>query len=143
MRKYLKFILSIIILAVILQPLLKLNNIDINAFEPISTVMETPEEPHRDSVESIQEVQIISLFKQKLKSNIISIIWDINSELDIKEITIHVFENINKKNFGEIHSVDIRLIGSSGNESDKTKIVNEVAQMLDVSNGKISVRINE
>ncbi len=142
MRKYLKFILSIIILAVILQPLLRIDEIDINAFEPITSEMDQ-EESNSDLIESVQQVQIINLFKQKLESSIINIIWDINSQLDIEEISINVFEDIDKKNFGEIHSINIILIGKTANEVQKTEIVYRVAEMLDIPKRKISLRIIE
>ncbi len=142
MRKYLKFILSVIILAVILQPLLRMNNIDIDAFEPIISEA-VQEESNSDSIESVQQIQIIGLFKQKLKSSIINAIWDINPRLDIEEVSIKVFEDINKKNFGEIHSINIILTGNTANGAEKAEISGKVAEMLNISKGKVSVRINE
>lgn len=141
MRKYLKFILSIIVLAVILQPLLTINEVDINAFEPMNDYEEI-QINQEEEIESIQNVQVISLYKQKIKSEVISIIWETNTEVDIKEISIMIFEDISKRNFGEIHSIDIHLIGRLSSR-DKEIIIQKIADKLNLSQSKISIRINE
>lgn len=141
MRKYLKFILSIIVLAVILQPLLTINEVDINAFESMNDY-EYIQMNQKTDIESIQNVQVIGLYKQKIKSEVISLIWETTSEVDIEEISIMIFDDINKRNFGEIHSIDIHLIGLL-NQRDEDIMIQKIAERLNLSQRKISIRIDE
>lgn len=142
MRKYLKFILSIIVLAVILQPLLDINDIDINAFANMNIYDESElNDIESNSIESVQQLQIINLYKEKIKNEINIIIKNTLPEAEIQEIIIHIFDDVNKKNFGEIHSIHIRLNSTFMNETDASRIIKEIANALGTSEKKISIKI--
>ncbi len=143
MRKYLKFILSIILLAIILQPLLEYKEIEYNAFADIDYSDENEATADTQEIAAIQNIQIVSVFKQKIKNEVSVIILGILPDSEIQDIKITIFENVNKKNFGDIHSIYINMTCVGYDASDKEQILDAISEKLNLSKRKISINIHE
>ena len=139
MRKYLKFILSIILLAIILQPLLEYKEIDYSAFANTEYYSQYEEAAESGELAAIQNVQIVSVYKQKIINETSKIIQDTIPESEVRDIKIKIFEDSNKRNFGEIHSLYIDLVFSEFTASDEDELIKALSERLNLSKRKITI----
>lgn len=141
MRKYIKFILSIILLAIMLQPLLEYKQIKYSTFEDMYFIDDIEDTIENQELATIQNIQISSVYKLKLKNEISTIILDILHDSEIKDIKIKIYENVNRKNFGEIHSIYVDMTNINHDSSHKEQMIKAISEKLNLSKKKISINI--
>ena len=141
MRKYVKFILSIIFIAVILHPLMDFKNIEIDRMFTENMEEGYEKELEVEDVENIQQIQIVDLYKHKVKDEIECIIKEYSPEVIIKDVEVNIYENASKKNYGNVHSIDISLGDSI--ENNHERIIEGIATRLDVSKNKVKIRVSD
>lgn len=143
MRKYLKFILSIILLAIILQPLLEYKDIKYSAFTELDFTNESEKEVETQEIATIQNIQIVSVFKLKIVNEISGIVYQILPEAQIQDIKVAIFENVNKKNFGDIHSIYLDIASKNHNDANEQELLDAISKKLNLGKRKISINIHE
>lgn len=138
MKKYLKFIFSVIILSVVVFPLYELKNIEISTFAEPYNYSEADENQIK-RLDGIQTVQISEIYKSKIKEKIRELVIGEYPELKIKSVDVYINEKIDKKDFGEISAVVI-WIDKNQESAYKEKIRNIISKNLNISREIILIR---
>lgn len=125
-----------------MQPLIKLNTADKNVFVPLYNSEEITDNWEIKDIETVQQVQIIKMYKQRVESAISAIISESSNNTEVTDISVYIHEDINKKNFGEIHSIEIKLIGYL-KDTERIKLIKEIAESLEIADNKITIKITE
>lgn len=99
-------------------------------------------EPYVKDVENIQQIQIIELYKYKVKEEVSSIIEKESTSATITNIEVNIYENTNKKNFGDIHSIEIS-IRDKLEKNDEKIIIENIASRLDIARNKIKINVSD
>lgn len=125
-----------------MQPLMKFDFAEKNVFVPLYNSEKINDNWEIKEIESVQQVQIIKLYKQRIESAISAIISQSSYNTEVTDISVYIHEDINKKNFGEIHSIEIMLVGYL-KDTERIKLIKEIAESLEIADDKISIKITE
>lgn len=136
MRKYLKFILSIMILSAVIYPLYELKDIEISAFAGPGDYTESDENQIK-RLDSIQGVQISEIYKTKVKEKVTEIIHNKYPDIQINRIDIYMNDDVEQKNFGSISTLVINLSNLVAEPED---IRAAIAETLNISKDMISIK---
>ncbi|MFA5528339.1 MAG: stage III sporulation protein AF [Peptostreptococcales bacterium] len=140
MKKYIRFILSIFFITVLLHPLMDYKNIEIAGLFMEGMGEEYISEYNVKDIENIQQIQIIDLYKYKVKEEIESVLEEESPVATIKHIEVYIYENVSKKNFGDIHSIEISM-GERLEKDTEKRILNNIASRLAVASSKIKIKV--
>lgn len=145
-RKYIKFVISLIILFVIINPLLELKKIDYtnmiyDSFWEADSTNTITSFSQSDEFVNNQYTQIIEIYKNKLCNNVKKIITTNYPNTNINNIRINIDESINSKNFGEINAITIYINNSYNNQHNNINenIIKTISKEYDIPQDKIKL----
>lgn len=135
MKKYLKFIFSLVILSVILFPLNKGVEPALDAFEPISTKQSSLSEPSVAALKRTQTMQLARVIQEKARTEINNLARNEFPDISITSIEIYLNEEIQDPDYGQVRWVVIQT-EPLGHEKE---FQNQIAETLKISASQIRI----
>lgn len=120
MKKYLSLILGFVVMLVILNPLVNMINSKedlANEFFKISNQLNKEEYTFvSKNIETKQQKQLLSLYKKRLKSDIVN---RIENKYEVKVLDVAIDLEDNKEKMGEIKGMKVSIMEKAGSAYEK------------------------
>ncbi len=123
LKRYINMIAGLLIIIVIINPFINLLSKDINIErEVFSNIMNSnmKNNSYEKGIEEIQNQQVINIYKESLKKEIIDLIVS-KTPYSISDISLEIIEDQDKDDFGKIQSVILILSDNIEQEDGKSK----------------------
>lgn len=167
MKKYVKLVLGLLIMAVILKPVMSLRDADFNLSADIFSYQgkldQSSLKKQAEYYSKGQEAEIIKVYKQNLESRMEQQIR-LETESQDAKVSIDVDEDKDSERYGEIKKVSISIekqvnqitkvdkirIGESSNESQKeeekyesnySELLEKISSMYGIDKDKIEIKL--
>lgn len=139
MRKYIKFIFSIMILGVVISPLVNLGSLGeqletdvVAAAGDVQDDMDTV-----SNLEQVQWVQMEQVYKTKLETQVAGILSESLPGVKIQSAEVILAEHVGEKDFGKVNKIVIKTT-----ESEYVSSIKEYVSLgLGIEKDKISVDV--
>lgn len=167
-KKYIKLVTGLVLIIVIINPIVTLvskeNSLDALIIKSSNTFNSKQIAVQSEKLDSLQNAQIISIYKEKLvqeiKEQILTIkdLKDATVKVDIEtdtnstafgtilgiEAEVCLKDKAQSKRVEAVKKVDVRL-GNISNEEDElvNKIKNKLSSIYEVSNGKVNIKVQK
>lgn len=135
MKKYLKFIFSLVILSVILFPLNKGVEPALDAFEPIATNQSSIKEPSVAALQRAQTLQLAEVIQEKARTEINNIARNEFPDISITSIEIYLNEEIRDPDYGQVRWVVIQ----TDHMGPEKEFQGKIAETLKISTSQIRI----
>lgn len=139
MRKYIKFIFSVMILGVVISPLVNLGSIG----EQLESEVVAAAGDMRESVytaadlEEVQWIQMEQVYKTKLKTQVRGILSEALPGVEIQSVEAELAEHVGEKDFGKVNKIVIKT-----SESEYVSSIKQYVSLgLGIEKDKISVDV--
>jgi stage III sporulation protein AF len=137
MKKYINMIVGLLIIFTIINPFIKLFNIDLNLDKAVFNQISQQDIAINENKEFLlnQEKQVAMLYEEKIRREIIELV-EVNTTFKISEMNIDI--NTDEDNYGNIALLELVIEEKQEIIEDKNKIV--IKEVKPVIIGEKSVR---
>lgn len=142
MRKYIKFIFSVMILGVVISPVTYLSDFDasdIELFPEEAVSVESSYIQSSEELAQVQEIQLIEIYRSKIESEIRGILESEIPDVEFGEVEVILSESGSQKEFGRVHKIVI----NDAQDEYVSSIKKYISKGLEIDEGKIEVNIQE
>lgn len=163
MKKYIKLVLGLLIMAVILEPVLQYLNKGYSlsgySFKYTNILDSSYIKQESEAYSQKQQDSVVKLYKQNLEDKMAEGIKKLVSNKDAS-VSVDIVDNINDKNFGDINKVTVTLkdiikkvdkvgkiqvdnennTGQKDQDEDYTDLKNKISALYDIDRSKIEIK---